>query len=196
MKLPLRYLSFRLFLLLLGVMIVVFGIHTWMDIRTTSHILTDYVHLSATRASDLIVRSTRYSMLLNRKEDVHQTIRTLGNEPGFVEINIYNKTGTIIFSTDSVKINTAVDLEAEACIICHASDAPLESVPEFGRVRDYRSPDGEHVMGLISAIRNESECSSAACHAHPADQTVLGILDVKMSLAAKTLCRSSRLPSR
>ncbi|MDH3199126.1 MAG: HAMP domain-containing protein, partial [Candidatus Krumholzibacteria bacterium] len=180
---PLRYLSFRLFLLLVGAMVVFFAAHTYVDIRTSSHNLTDQVFANANQASDLIVRSTRYGMLLNRKEDVHQIIRTLGNEPGFVAINIYNKTGEIIFSTDSSQVGTEVDLRAEACVICHASDSPLVSVPASGRVRVYEAPEGERILGLINPIRNEPECSSAACHAHAPEQTVLGVLDVKMSLA-------------
>ena len=39
------------------------------------------------------------------------------------------------------------------------------------------------MLGLIEPIRNLPECSSAPCHAHPPDQTVLGVLDVKMSMA-------------
>ena len=107
MKHPLRYLSVRLFLAIVGVMLVVFSIHTYIDVRTISTNLTDQVFASATQASDIIVRSTRYGMLLNRKEDVHQTIRTIGTEPGFVQINIYDKTGEIIFSTDSLSIDAS-----------------------------------------------------------------------------------------
>jgi two-component system NtrC family sensor kinase len=114
---------------------------------------------------------------------VHQIIRTLGNEPGFVAINIYNKTGEIIFSTDSSQVGTEVDLRAEACVICHASDSPLVSVPTSGRVRVYEAADGGRILGLINPIRNEQECSSAACHAHAPEQMVLGVLDVKLSLA-------------
>ena len=35
---------------------------------------------------------------------------------------------------------------------------------------------------MISPIPNVQECYSAPCHAHPQDQTVLGVLDVKMSM--------------
>jgi two-component system NtrC family sensor kinase len=168
----------------MGVMLIVFGVHTYFDIRTISTNLTDYVYTSASRASDLIARSTRYSMLLNRKQDVHQTINTLGSEPGFVGISIYDKNGEIIFSTDSLTIGKKVDLHAEACVICHASDAPLVSVPTESRMRVYEAGDGAHTLGLINPIRNEPECYNAACHAHSPDQTVLGVLDVKMSLAS------------
>jgi two-component system NtrC family sensor kinase len=183
MKSPFRYVGFRLFLVLMAVMLIAFGIHTYLDITTSSSNLTDTVYASAQRASDLIARSTRYSMLLNRKEDVHQTILTLGSEPGFVGISIYNKDGEVIFSTDSLTIGHQVDLAAEACNICHASGEPLVSVPTENRMRVYESTEGEPVLGLINPVRNEPACSEAACHAHSVDQSVLGVLDVKMSLA-------------
>jgi len=165
-------------------MLVVFSIHTYIDIRTISDELIEHVYTSAEQASDIIVRSTRYGMLLNRKADVHQIIRTIGNEPGFVEINIYNKLGEVIFSTDSLSIGETVDLHAEACIACHVSGKPLSSVPSEKRVRVYAPGEDGRILGLINPIRNEAECTNSSCHAHPADQTVLGVLDVKMSLAA------------
>jgi hypothetical protein len=53
-------------------------------------------------------------MLLNRRNDVYQIIRTIGAESGVRGIRIYNKLGTIIFSTDSSEINKTVDMNAEA----------------------------------------------------------------------------------
>ena len=37
---------------------------------------------------------------------------------------------------------------------------------------------------MIRPIRNDASCSSASCHAHPALQKVLGVIDVHLSLAA------------
>jgi two-component system NtrC family sensor kinase len=180
---PLRFIGFRLFIVLMAVMLVSFSIHTYLDIKTTSSNLTDAVSQSAMRASDLIVRSTRYSMLLNRKEDVHQTIRTLGSEPGFVGVSVYNKDGEVIFSTDSTIVGRKVDMAAEACHICHASGEPLVSVPADSRMRLYEATSGDRVLGLINPIRNEPACYNATCHAHTSNQQVLGVLDVKMSMA-------------
>jgi two-component system NtrC family sensor kinase len=184
MKPRLRHISVRLFLPLLGVMLIVFGIHTYIDIHTTSRNLTESVYSSAHRMSNLIVRSIRYSMLLNHKEDVHERIRDIGSEPGLIGINIYDKNGVIMFASDSTKIGRQVDFEAEACVICHASGKPLTAVPAKRRMRIYESPDEGHVLGLIHPIRNEPACANASCHAHSAEQTVLGVLDVKMSLAS------------
>jgi two-component system NtrC family sensor kinase len=35
---------------------------------------------------------------------------------------------------------------------------------------------------MVTPIYNESSCSSAGCHAHPADKTVLGVVDIGISL--------------
>jgi two-component system NtrC family sensor kinase len=122
-------------------------------------------------------------MLLNRKEDVHHIINTIAEAPGVIGIRIYDKEGVIIFSADDSEIGHKVDLEAEACVICHDAAEPLQSVPADSRVRVY-GPEGARVLGLISPIENEPECSSAECHAHPSDRTVLGVLDVMVSMAS------------
>jgi len=38
-------------------------------------------------------------------------------------------------------------------------------------------------MGIISPIYNEPSCWEADCHAHSKNQTVLGVLDVTISLS-------------
>jgi two-component system NtrC family sensor kinase len=39
------------------------------------------------------------------------------------------------------------------------------------------------VLGAIRPIENSPDCSSAACHQHPASQKVLGVIDANLSLA-------------
>jgi two-component system NtrC family sensor kinase len=39
------------------------------------------------------------------------------------------------------------------------------------------------VLGIITPIENQPSCSNAECHAHPAGQQVLGVLDTDLSLA-------------
>ena len=43
--------------------------------------------------------------------------------------------------------------------------------------------DGPEVLRHLSVIENEPSCATAACHAHPAEQRVLGVLDLEMSMA-------------
>jgi two-component system NtrC family sensor kinase len=174
-------LSVRLFLWILALVLVALAVYTWLTIRTASEHWRDLVYLSANRSSEIIKRSTRHAMLLNRKEDVHEIIDTIAELPGVAGARIYDKLGTIIVSGDSTEIGRRVDMKAEACIVCHDQSKPLRSLPIQNRARVYRLPGGERVLGLITPIENEPEC--LRCHVHPADQTVLGVLDVKMSLA-------------
>ena len=75
-----------------------------------------------------------------------------------------------------------MNLQAEACFSCHQKDKPLERIPQSARSRIFSPKKGDRVIGYINPIYNEESCSTAACHAHPPDRTVLGVLDVILSL--------------
>jgi two-component system NtrC family sensor kinase len=170
--------------LLLGsfLLLILFGIYSYFSVRFYTDQMMSQVLTSANRISDVIKSSTHYSMLLNRKEDVYHTIESLGKQSGINSIRIYNKRGEITFSTEKMEQGTVVDLKAEACYGCHDAARPLESVPAGNRMRIYTAADGKRVLGLINPVRNEEECSNAGCHSHPTERTVLGVLDVRMSL--------------
>jgi two-component system NtrC family sensor kinase len=76
-----------------------------------------------------------------------------------------------------------VDVKAEQCTACHRSDQPLVRLERKDRVRVFSGADGQRVLGIIAPIHNEPQCT-ASCHAHPASQSVLGVLDVQLSMAA------------
>ena len=176
--------AFRLFLLIVSVQTIILAALTFATLRVQQDHLMDNVIVSANSISDLIARSTHYSMLLNRKEDVHNIITSLGGEPGIEGIRIYNKSGEVIFSTVSGEIHSAVDMNAEACVSCHGSnslESPHASSAQLSRI--FTKPGGDRVLGLITPIRNEASCANADCHAHPSSKTILGVLDVKMTLA-------------
>lgn len=175
-------LSFRVLVGSCLLLITLFGFYTYLSVRFHNRQMEAQVFEAAYRMSDLIKKSTRYSMLLNRREDVYQIIKTVGSEPGVTGIRIYTKRGVIVFSTNSSEEMKVVDMQTEACIACHDSAQPLQSLASGKRTRVYIGPNGYRILGLINPIRNEPSCSNAACHAHPADRTMLGVLDVRMSL--------------
>lgn len=178
-----RTLSFRLLAGLFVVMVSGITALTVMFSHLQAGRYTDYFASTATRVSDIVKRSTRYSMRLNRREDVYNIIKTIGSEPGIDGIRIYNKRGDISFSTVENEVGKTVDTRAEACVVCHIngmSAAVSPSNPQL--IRYFRSPQGHRVMGVITPIRNEAGCAGAGCHAHQADQTILGVLDVRIPL--------------
>jgi two-component system, NtrC family, sensor kinase len=175
-------LSLKLSFWLIGSILIVFGLVGYQHIRLHGRHLEELTFVSAERIADTIKNSTRYSMLRNHRDEVHQIIQTIGNEPGISKIRIYNQDGSVRYSTDDREVGTQVDKQAEACYACHAQEEPITKLDRPDRMRIYTGTNGGRILGLITPIENSQDCGGAGCHVSPADQTVLGVLDVTMSL--------------
>ena len=176
-------LSLKLTICLIGGMAMIFSALGYRNVKLHRQQLEDMTFAAGDRISDAIKRSTRFGMLNNHREQVHQTINAMGSQPGMNKIRIYNEEGRVSFSTDESETITQVDKKAEACYGCHAEEQPLARLNRPDRTRIYSGANGERILGLINPIENEPSCSSADCHAHPASQQILGVVDVTMSLA-------------
>ena len=132
--------------------------------------------------SDVIKKSTRFAMLTNQPAYVDNIIRDVGNQGNIEKVRILSKDGTIIHSTYPPELGLKVDRRAEACVLCHESDAPLEQVPQSRRSRIFATPAGTRMLGSMDVIRNEPSCYTANCHQHSKSTSVLGVLDIVYSL--------------
>lgn len=179
-----KTLAFRLILLLILLFMVIFTITTIITINQNRKHIMEIVNKNIIRTGDIIKRSTHYSMLLNRREDVHQIVKTIGNEPEVERINVYNKQGVISFSDADSLINKKVDMASAECSPCHSIQNPKLYLESAERTRIFINSKGQRVIGLIIPIENEAHCSNAECHAHPQYQKILGVIDVQMSLAS------------
>ncbi len=177
-----RSLSFKIFLILFLAILVLFSIHAFLTERSNRALMESEVKESAYRASDFIKKSLYTSMMQNERENIFASIKLLGTEPGVEVVRIYNKKGEIKYSSLEQEIGKKVDLKAEACYACHAADQPLEKLSTKEKARVYEKKPGYRVLGLINPIKNAAECSNAGCHAHSPEQTMLGVLDVQMSM--------------
>ena len=177
-------LSLRLIVSISVILICILSVYTYILINDLDEHLTNNSFKHAYNISEVIKKSTRYSMLLNRREDVHQIIKTIGTEEDVRGIRIYNKQGDIIFSTDSLELDKKVDVTAEACIVCHNAEVPLNTLSNLDKIRIFKVHNNQRVLGLINPINNEEDCSSADCHAHSPKIQFLGVLDVMVSLSS------------
>src|SRR5262249_13747695 len=66
--------------------------------------------------------------------------------------------------------------------LCHAALQPRLQIDRPSRMRISRSKDGRRNLAVVTPVYNEPACSQAACHAHPADMRVLGVLDLALNL--------------
>jgi two-component system NtrC family sensor kinase len=179
-----RLLVYRLLAGIFVVTVVGVGVLTFALVEIQTERYTKISTATAQRLSDIVKRSTQYSMLLNRREDIYHIIQTIGSEPGIEAIRIYNKKGEVSYSTVDYEVNTTVDMNAEACVACHLSGkSSVVTAQNEELVRIYKNNAGHNVIGVITPIKNQASCSDADCHVHPREQTILGVLDVMIPLS-------------
>jgi two-component system, NtrC family, sensor kinase len=172
---------------LLVVMVVIFALLGYLNIRLHRQHLEAATLASAERVSDVIKRSATYYMLRNDREGLYHTIQTMAGEPGMIKVRIFDQEGRISYSTDPAEVSHVLDKTAEACYGCHTQSQPLARLNRPDTFRIYRNGGGHRVLGIITPIENQPSCSNSACHAHPASQQVLGVLDTNLSLAKADL---------
>ncbi len=174
-------LSVKLTLIILSILLINLAVYTFYTLSVLKQDLTEASSQNAYNLSDVIKKSTRYSMLLNRRQDIYEIINTIGKEAGVEKIRIYNKQGRISYSTDSTEINKTVDTNSEACYVCHSRPTLPTNLPQNEMIREFTFDKNRKVLGLINPIKNESDCSNGPCHEHSADKNILGVLDVIVS---------------
>lgn len=177
-----RRLSVALIASVAGVTLVSVSIFAFLTIGAQRSQMMDETQRGAALFSDTIRTSTHDQMLSDRKDDAYRVMEAISRREGVEKVRIFNKEGRIMFSTAPGETGTFVDKKAESCYACHAAGQPLVRLSVPSRARVYRAPDGHRVLGMVTPIYNETACSSAACHIHPASQSVLGVVDVSVSL--------------
>ena len=142
-----------------------FGLFGYLNVRAQRTHSERLIGQSAQRLTDLILGSTRYQMLHNDRDALYAMVQDMGREPGIHRIRVFNSDGRVAFSSVAADINT------------------VQPVPSAAS-RTFTGAEGRRIFGATRQIENSADCSSAACHQHPASQKVLGVIDVNLSLAA------------
>ena len=179
--------------LCLGAALILLASEAW-NLRLQRRHLERLVSLSADRIAETIRGATRDAMMRNDAKDVHRIIQNVGAQQGITRIRIFNKEGRIRTSTLATEVGTLVDVKAEQCTACHRSDQPLVRLERKDRVRIFSGATGERVLGIIAPIHNEPQCTTSCHDVHPPSQSVLGVLDVQLSMA--TVDESLRVSER
>ena len=151
------------------------------SLRAQQAYLTAEVLRGAAQFSDTIKASTYHFMLSDERAAAYRTMDLVGRLRGIEQVRMLNKEGRVTFSTDRAEEGRFVDKRAEACYACHAAGQPLVRLNTPSRSRIF-TRNNHRVLGMITPIYNEPNCTSASCHVHPADKPVLGVVDIAMSL--------------
>ena len=156
---------------------------TLLGLRAQEQFLVSEAVRGAVLFSDTIRSSTHDQMLRGQKAEAYKVMASIGALERIEKVRLFNKEGRITYSTEEGEAGTFVDKKAESCYACHAAGKPIVRLPTANRARIYRSKQGHRILGMVTPIYNEASCSSGACHAHPTEQSVLGVVDIGISLA-------------
>jgi len=175
-------LSTRLFLYVaVAVAVVVVGL-AMAEARAEQHLMAQVTEGSA-RLSQTVRQALHRAMLQDRRPDAYQIMADVARQPGIAALRLVDADGRVAWSTAAGEAGTVLDRQAGACKACHAGPQPVARPSLEARSRVVPGREGR-VLAVVTPLENEPSCSTAACHAHPGERQVLGILDVELSLAS------------
>jgi two-component system NtrC family sensor kinase len=186
-----KTIGMKIILCVVGMILIVNGMLAWLFLGFQKENLNHLILRTASQISETIKKSIQNDMIENRKDAAYKIMETIGGQAGIEKVRIYSSEGKILFSSDNTdEVGRMVNQRAEACFGCHSEARPLERLATSDRSRIFYSDrkdvaglKNHRVLGIINPMYNESGCSSAACHAHPESQKVLGVIDVTMDLS-------------
>ncbi len=177
-----KSLALKLIFVITVVLILTIGIFAFININLQKRHLVEGMQQNAIQLSQTIEKSITYDMLTARSDYVQRTIEDIGKQEGIENVRIFDKVGKIIVADSIDEVGNFIDKKAEACYICHSEKEPLKRLSNQDRTRIFKSEGGKRVLGIINPIYNQPDCYNNACHFHPKEQNVLGVMDILISL--------------
>jgi signal transduction histidine kinase len=159
------------------------GILWYISIRADKKDLMDNTVTFISSFSEMIDRSIRYDMLLNRRNDIQKTVESISATKSIKRVSLFDRNGLVHYSSERGTIGSHADKTSRICIGCHEDlSRPRETLIEAKRWTIYDESEGHRILSFIEPIYNEPNCFSARCHVHSQDQRVLGLLMTDFSL--------------
>ncbi|MFH0960829.1 MAG: ATP-binding protein [Pseudomonadota bacterium] len=177
-----RGLGFRVALSVGLILLASYVVFIYLIVDVQRRFYLDQIVREAARFSSAVLNSTYSNMLHDDPESTKAFLQDIGKQESVSDVRIYNHDGFVKFSNHPNEVGNKVDMKSEACLTCHTEDKPFSQVSKDKRTRiHYQGED--RILGMITPIYNQTSCFTAACHVHPEDQKVLGVLDMKMRLS-------------
>ncbi|HSM92333.1 MAG TPA: ATP-binding protein [Anaeromyxobacteraceae bacterium] len=133
--------------------------------------------------AETIQATTRSAMLLGIPSHAYRSMDGVGRLPGVLRMRVMDKDGRIVISSRTDEIGVVFPKSAPLCQKCHASPQPVSRVADTARGR-VEIVEGERAITTLSPIYSERKCATASCHGHPPGRSVLGLLEIAISLTS------------
>lgn len=164
------------------ILLVFMGILDTINLKNFRKVMIDYAVSNAEQAADIISQSAYDAMLKNDKASLYHMIARITQSRNIEHVRLIDSHGRVVFSNVTGETGSVIGKHADECVTCHnaARSAVTSSALNSSRIIVTRS--GQEVLGFTKAIYNQPPCFTASCHFHGKEDTVLGLLDISISL--------------
>jgi len=171
----------RLIAGLVMILVAVEGLFAYFNLAAEERQLLREAVLSTDQLARSLTSATWHAMLADHREDAYRVMETMGHRQGVERIRMVNAEHEVTFTTEP-RSGDGFAAEDAALERLWRHDRPGYPLPASERSRFLFGPKGRRKLGLFTPIYNEISCRTAACHAHPEDVTLLGVLDVVVDI--------------
>ena len=173
-------LAIRYTLITSCVLLVIMFTNAYFHITKVQEIFAEASIQDADALADLILRNSYHLMMEDDRRHLQLMMEEIGESKRVDRIRILGREGVVSFSTNINEVGTVLHFQDQSCSFCHISDT--EALLDVSIEDRTRVLSGYQYMSVTRGIYNEPSCSTAACHAHPPEQTKIGVLDMVVSL--------------
>lgn len=164
------------------ILLVFMGLLDNINLKNFRKAMINFAASNAEQVADIITHSTYDAMMKNDKDSLYEMVGRISKSENIEHIRLLDKKGIVVFSSNSNEIGSVIGKHSSACLMCHASDEAEITVPSENRSRILTAENGKEVLGFTRAIYNQPACSTGECHFHASGETILGLLDISISL--------------
>lgn len=164
------------------ILLVFMGLLDNINLKTVRKLMIEYAASNAEEVADVINQSAYDAMMKNDKTSLYHMIGRIAQSDNIDHIRLIDKTGKVVYSSVVNEIGTVIGKHADECVMCHFAAKPGVTTSTINRSRIIINRSGKETLGYTKAIYNQSACFTASCHFHSKADTVLGLLDISISL--------------
>lgn len=164
------------------ILLVFMGVLDNINLKNFRKVMIDYAVSNAEQIADIISQSTYDTMITNDKTSLHHMIWRISKSENIEHIRLIDPKGAVVFSNIPGETGSVIGKHADECIMCHNAASPNVLTSSKSRSRIIITRTGKEALGFTKAIYNQPACIAAACHFHKKNDTVLGLLDISISL--------------
>lgn len=182
LRLPYRTLSGKFACCTSLVLVTTVSCFAYITIEALRGVFLEEAQDDVETLSEIILHTTHLQMLEDKRDIVYQMMDDVNAHEKIERIRLFDNQGVVRYSTHRNEIGRDLNQSTTDCLTCHCQTIAETYPPMAASKRVINDCGGNEILSVATPIYNQPACSAAACHEHPANVKILGLLEVQASL--------------